>query len=86
MIWILLTVRYFEHKTSGYFVFGHEHKFHKFTMQATSAGFRGDQESVRSNNNLSYGATVASIVSSVIGVGIFLGLVFGIWYRPYYLL
>ncbi len=48
-------------------------------MQATSAGFRGDHETVRSNNNLSYSASIGAIISGVVGLGMLFGLVFGVW-------
>ena len=49
-----------------------------FALQATNAGARGDYDSVRSNNNLSYGCTVGAIVGAVVGVGSLFGIVFGL--------
>ena len=54
----------------------------ELSVQATSAGVRGDREGVRSNNNLSYGCTIGAIVSGVVGVGAMCGIVFGIIYQP----
>ncbi|XP_064407026.1 cell death-inducing p53-target protein 1 homolog [Halichondria panicea] len=49
-----------------------------FASSATNAGARGDYDSVRSNNNLSYGCTVGAIVGAVVGVGSLFGIVFGL--------
>ena len=43
-------------------------------MQANSAGASGDFNTARSQNNLSIGCTVTGAVSTVVGVGVIIGI------------
>lgn len=45
-------------------------------LQANSAGANGNLESARSQNNLSIGCTVTGAVSTVVGIGVIIGIIF----------
>ena len=45
-------------------------------MQANSAGASGDLSTARSQNNLSIGCSIAGVVSTVVGIGVLIGIIF----------
>ena len=52
--------------------------YNNYCMQASSAGANGNYESAKSQNAISIGCTVTGLVSSIVGIGIFLGILFGV--------
>ena len=45
-------------------------------MQANSAGASGDFNTARSQNNLSIGCTITGAVSTVVGIGVIIGIIY----------
>ena len=44
-------------------------------MQASSAGASGDFETAKSNNTASIGCSIAGAVSTVVGIGVLIGII-----------
>ena len=51
---------------------------HALYVQANSAGASGDFDNARSQNNISIGCSIAGAVSTVVGIGVIVGVVYGI--------
>ena len=45
-------------------------------MQANTAGASGDLATARSQNNLSIGCTITGAVSTVVGIGVLIGIIY----------